>query len=275
MQQLITSLLTLGSFVSSLVAGFFSIYLGRRAALWLACVVNAIACAIQIGAPSPGVLYLGRLLLGFANGFLVTFSNIYTAEVAPPHMRGVMVALFAYWVNIGSILGAVVDNYTQSRMGPLSYRIPLSCLYVVPTLLFIALFFVPESPRWLLHRGKEEPARRALEKLRGSAFANVPSAFSSDAQRSSTEETASVGSASVVPSLLELEWAEMVKGVEEEKRTQSNVAAVHMFKGKFIVSDSILKTDWKLPLVDQVSTFAEHCCAMALLPAKPHLAFGS
>ncbi|CAL5870458.1 uncharacterized protein PFLUO_LOCUS4695 [Penicillium psychrofluorescens] len=146
-------------------------------------------------------------------------------------MRGVMVALFAYWVNIGSILGAVVDNYTQSRMGPLSYRIPLSCLYVVPTLLFIALFFVPESPRWLLHRGKEEPARRALEKLRGSAFANVPSAFSSDAQRSSTEETASVGSASVVPSLLELEWAEMVKGVEEEKRTQSNVAAVHMFKG--------------------------------------------
>lgn len=136
--------------------------------------MNAIPCGIQIGAPSPGVLYLGRLLLGFANGFLVTFSNIYTAEVAPPHMRGLMVALFAYWVNIGSILGAVIDNYTESRLGRLSYRIPLSCLYIVPTLLFIALFFVPESPRWLLHSGKEQQARKALEKLRGVLLQTYP-----------------------------------------------------------------------------------------------------
>lgn len=45
---------------------------------------------------SAGVLYFGRLLLGFANGFFVTFSNVYTAEAAPAHLRGVMVALFAY-----------------------------------------------------------------------------------------------------------------------------------------------------------------------------------
>jgi MFS family permease len=88
--------MTLGSFISSLVAGFFGAYLGRKDGLWLACALNAIAVAIQIATTSKGVLYLGRLLLGLANGFLVTFSNVYTAEASPAHLRGVMVALFAY-----------------------------------------------------------------------------------------------------------------------------------------------------------------------------------
>lgn len=95
-QQLITSLMTLGSFLSSLVAGFFSAYLGRKQALWLACGLNAIAVAIQIATTKKEVLYVGRLLLGLANGFFVTFSNVYTAEASPAHLRGVMVALFAY-----------------------------------------------------------------------------------------------------------------------------------------------------------------------------------
>ncbi|KAL2864127.1 general substrate transporter [Aspergillus lucknowensis] len=220
-QQLITSLLTLGSFVSSLVAGFFAAYLGRRQAIWLACIINAVACGIQIGAPSAGVLYVGRLLLGFANGFLVTFSNIYTAEASPAHMRGVMVALFAYWVNIGSIMGAVVDNKTKERMDHLSYQIPLACLYIVPTLLFVALFFVPESPRWLLHRGNTQAARKALEQLRGTSYATLRMSSAPDG---ATDDA-------VAPALLEVEWAEMVKGVEEEKRTEGSVAGLDMFRG--------------------------------------------
>jgi MFS family permease len=97
-QQLIASLLTLGSFLSALLAGSFAAYFGRRQGLWCACVLSAVACAIQIGTESTGVLYLGRLLLGIANGFLVTFSNVYTSEASPAHLRGVFVALFAYWV---------------------------------------------------------------------------------------------------------------------------------------------------------------------------------
>ena len=89
-----TSLLTLGSFVSSLVAGYFAAYLGRREGLWAACVLNAVACGIQIGTTSTGALYVGRLLLGFANGFLVTFSNVYTSEASPAHLRGVIVYVY-------------------------------------------------------------------------------------------------------------------------------------------------------------------------------------
>ncbi|OCL06225.1 hypothetical protein AOQ84DRAFT_224041 [Glonium stellatum] len=203
-QQLITSLLTLGSFVSSLAAGVFGSYFGRKPALWTACLLNAIACAIQIATTNAGVLYLGRLILGFANGFFVTFSNVYTAEASPAHLRGVMVALFAYWVNIGSLFGAIVDNYTKDRMDKGSYRIPIACLYIIPALLSILLFWVPESPRWLLHRGRDAEARRALEALRYGA---------------------------VEGEFLEFEWTEMLKGVEEEKRISKKSALLDMFRG--------------------------------------------
>lgn len=140
-----------------------------------------------------------------------------------------MVALFAYWVNIGSIMGAVVDNKTKERLDELSYRIPLSCLYVVPTLLFIALFFVPESPRWLLHRGKEQDARKALEQLRGASYARL---LASEGSESGDE-------GGVVPTLLEVEWVEMIKGVEEEKREQGSVSALDMFRGKIFPSSRL------------------------------------
>ncbi|RDL32040.1 Uncharacterized protein BP5553_09442 [Venustampulla echinocandica] len=155
-QQLITSLLTLGAFLSSLVAGIFAGYFGRKAALWCACVVNCAGLATQIATTNKGVIYLGRILLGLSNGFLVTFSNIYTSEVAPAHLRGVMVAFFTFWVNVGSLVGSVVNYYCAKMMDKRSYVIPLALLYIVPVALAMGLLFVPESPRWLLYQGKDK-----------------------------------------------------------------------------------------------------------------------
>lgn len=87
-------------------------------------------------------------------------------------------------------------------MSKLSYQIPLACLYVVPTILAVGLFFVQESPRWLLHYGEREAARRALETLRNS----------------NGDE-------------LEFEWAEMIRGVEEERRIAKATPFFDMFKG--------------------------------------------
>ncbi|KAK7724477.1 hypothetical protein SLS57_004232 [Botryosphaeria dothidea] len=202
-QQLISSLLTLGSFLSSLVAGVFAHFYGRKVALWTACVLNAIACIIQIASENKGAIYVGRLILGFANGFLVTFSNVYTSEASPAHLRAVMVALFAYWVNIGSIVGAAITNATKSRLDKASYQIPIGALSIVPVFLAVGLLFVPESPRYLLDKGKTEQARKALRTLRGD---------------------------SVAPEFIELEWAEMVKGIEEEKRLATTVGVLDMFK---------------------------------------------
>ena len=51
-----------------------------------------------------------------------------------------------------------------------SWRIPLSLFYVVPTLIALSIFFIPESPRWLLRQGRTDEAKAALHKLRDGAF---------------------------------------------------------------------------------------------------------
>lgn len=115
--------------------------------------------------------------------------------------------VFTNWckgVNIGSIIGSVVDNFTRVHLDKSSYQIPLGCLYIVPTILGIGLFFVPESPRWLLHKGRDAQARRSLEILRGN---------------------------SVGQEYIELEWAEMVRGVEEEKKIAKSIGFLDMFRG--------------------------------------------
>lgn len=203
-QQLIASLLTLGSFLSSMLAGFFSHWFGRRQGLWLACALNIVSCIIMIATTSKGVLYFGRLLIGISNGFLVTFSNIYTSEAAPAHLRGVIVALFAWWVNVGSICGSVIVNYTRVWLDKRSYQVPMGCLLIVPVILSVALWYVPESPRHLIYNGHDEAAKRALFHLRGD---------------------------STVGNNIEVEWAEMQRGIEEERNNAKSVGFIDMFRG--------------------------------------------
>ena len=55
-----------------------------------------------------------------------------------------------------------MDNYTAPIAGKASYLIPLGLIYIVPFIIAGGLFFIPESPRWLMEQGKVEKARRSL-----------------------------------------------------------------------------------------------------------------
>lgn len=211
---MITSLLTLGAFFSSLVAGVFSIYFGRKVGLWVACVFTAVGVVIQMVTEDKGTIYAGRLVLGIGNGFLMTFSNIYCAEVAPAHLRAVMVGLTTEWTLVGSILAAVITNATQARPDKTSYQIPLGTLLILPVLLAIGLFFVPESPRYLVTKGRLASAKKSLETLRAGALTTYE---------------------------LEVECAEMIKGIEEEQRMAKSVGPLDMFRGKRL---AMPECDW-------------------------------
>lgn len=203
-QQLISSFLTIGTIVGVLLAGPFAARFGRKPAIWAAAATSMVACGIQVGTHNLAGLYAGRIVLGLSNGFFILFSNTYTVEVSPARHRAILASFFGFWVNIGSILGGVADNYTKSIISRLSYQIPLASLFAIPFLLSVFMLFVPESPRWLLLHGKTEEARRALESLRGS---------------------------SVTSDLINEEYIEMQRGIDEEKELASSVTYLDMFKG--------------------------------------------
>ncbi|KAI3337506.1 MFS transporter [Xylariaceae sp. AK1471] len=165
-QQLVSSLMTIGTLISSLLVGPFSSRFGRKAGLWAASLLNFIATAIMLGTISVGALYFARLLLGISVGWFLTFSQLYVHEVAPAHLRGVTFAVYQCQLSIGSIVGATVDYSTHEIQSRRSYQIPLAIFFVAPAIQTIALFFFPDSPRWLAVQGREDEAETALRRLR-------------------------------------------------------------------------------------------------------------
>lgn len=146
-QQLMTSFINVGTIIGVFLTGPFAKYFGRRPGIWAACLVNFVAAAVQVGTTDRAGLYAGRVLIGIANGYFITFANVYVAEVAPAHLRGLLVSFFGVWVSIGSVMGTIADNYSKVYLNKLCYQIPLASLFAVPIFLCILLFFVPESPR--------------------------------------------------------------------------------------------------------------------------------
>ena len=89
-----------------------------------------------------------------------------TKECTPARYRGLMISVFQIWTSIGVLIGTVVDNATHDMEGRNSYLIPLATIYFVPVLMSIGLFFIPESPRWLMLVDKPDQANKAMYWLR-------------------------------------------------------------------------------------------------------------
>ncbi|KAI0905462.1 MFS monosaccharide transporter-like protein [Ustulina deusta] len=172
-QQLISSLMILGAFISSSTAGLTAKYFGRKMSLWIACIGVFVSTAVMQTTTQIGGLYAGRLIIGLANGLLMTHAQLYIQECSPGRYRGFGISIFTYWVSVGSLVGAVVDNFAAKIHNRNAYIIPLGIVHVIPLILTIGLFFIPESPRWLAAsiliyavEGRMDDAERALRRLR-------------------------------------------------------------------------------------------------------------
>ncbi|KAE9380868.1 putative maltose permease [Stipitochalara longipes BDJ] len=165
-QQLISSLMVVGAFVTAVSAGLTAKFIGRKAAIWIACILCLLGDILMMTTTSIGVLYLGRLIVGLSNGLFNTFGQLYIQECAPAKYRGMMIGAATYWIVFGSLIGTIVDNFTVPLAGKISYIIPLGVILIMPVVLAVGLFFLPESPRWLLQTHQEDKARIALKRLR-------------------------------------------------------------------------------------------------------------
>ncbi|KAB5513404.1 general substrate transporter [Coniochaeta sp. 2T2.1] len=165
-QQLITSLMTLGAFISSGTAGVSATKFGRRHCLWLACVLCCIANILMMATTNVGALYTGRFLIGLANGYFMTFSQLYIHETSPAKYRGLFLTVFQFFTSFGAVIGGIIDWATAKRPDKSAFLIPLSIVYVVPVIVGIVMFFIPESPRWLILQGRYKDGVKALERIR-------------------------------------------------------------------------------------------------------------
>ncbi len=157
------SAVLMGAMAGSLLSVQLADRLGRKRINILASLVFVLGSAITAIAPSPEWLIGGRLLLGLAIG-VVSFSvPMYIAEIAPSEIRGRLVTFFQLAITIGILVSYMCGYaFADSENG---WRLMFGAGFVPAALLLVGMFMVPESPRWLVSKGRTDEALVVLNRI--------------------------------------------------------------------------------------------------------------
>ena len=159
-----------GAMAGNLSAGVFSDRYGRRAMLRVTAVLFLGSALLAASSTSFTMFVLARICSGIAVGAAILTAPVYIAEIAPAGRRGSLVSLNQLMIVIG-ISASSLSNYLLLDTGSDNWRWMLG-VQAVPALLFLLLLgMVPESPRWLLGKGRDPQALDVLGSLHGGATA--------------------------------------------------------------------------------------------------------
>ncbi|GMF60558.1 unnamed protein product [Phytophthora fragariaefolia] len=139
--------------------------MGRRPVILLSSAMFALGSGLMAAAQSFEALLAGRLVVGVAIGFASMTVPLYIAEVSPPDMRGRLVSLNTALVTGGQffsgVLGALLADVDDG------WRYMLGLAAVPATVQFLGFLLLPESPRYLIGKGRMDEASTVLKKIRG------------------------------------------------------------------------------------------------------------
>ncbi|XP_055883385.1 proton myo-inositol cotransporter-like isoform X2 [Biomphalaria glabrata] len=152
--------------IFALFAGFTCDYLGRKITIMIASLVFVAGAVVMGAAQSKEMLLVGRIVVGAGIGFASMTVPVYIAEAAPSSIRGRLVTLNQLFITIGILISSVVAGGFNS-MKPEGWRYMLGLAGVPGIIQFVGFIFLPESPRWLVAKGKDEKARKVLRQIRG------------------------------------------------------------------------------------------------------------
>ena len=170
----------IGSIAGVLCAGALSDYLGRKKTMLISAAlfsISAIGCAV-CGSFDGLVVY--RIIGGVGIGIVSIVSPIYISEVAPAKMRGTLVSLYQLAVTVGFLFAYMANWMIDANIDPTitgdvslwekmmnteAWRGMLGSETLPALLFFFIIFFIPESPKWLLVKGMQEKAAGILGRI--------------------------------------------------------------------------------------------------------------
>ena len=168
----------LGCIPGAMCAGFLSDRFGRKKLLFLCALLYAVSGLLSAIPRTFEQFLAARFISGLGIGASSMICPVYIAEIAPEKWRGRLGSLFQLGIVSGIFLTLFVNKVIQSMGDDVwntayGWRWMLG-MEVVPAAAFIALLFaVPESPRWLAQRGREDEARAILKRVGGAEHAGI------------------------------------------------------------------------------------------------------
>ncbi|KAM5375789.1 hypothetical protein ACJZ2D_005845 [Fusarium nematophilum] len=140
---------------------------GRRIIVLLMNTICIGGVLLSLFARNYGETLGGRMLIQTHVGMEAYLVPMYVAELVPAAIRGAMVATYALSHIFAAFLASVITNFTSRIDGHASWRIPIGLIMIFPATVLVTSFLVPESPRWLLRKGRFEEAVNNIYYLRG------------------------------------------------------------------------------------------------------------
>ncbi|KAF4960747.1 hypothetical protein FSARC_10376 [Fusarium sarcochroum] len=163
-----------GSIAAAPTVPFTTDLLGRRAGMFTGSVIIIIGTCIQATAKGMPQFMGGRFLLGFGVSYCCIAAPTYVSELAHPKWRGTLTGLYNCMWPVGAIIAGWVTYGAAFIENDDGWRIPVWVQLVTSGIVSIFVFFLPESPRWLIANDKHDQAAAILAKLHGEGSVDHP-----------------------------------------------------------------------------------------------------
>ncbi|UNI17987.1 hypothetical protein JDV02_004289 [Purpureocillium takamizusanense] len=169
---ILINMYNIGSIISYLFSPYMADILGRKPTIMVGCIIMVVGSCITAFAKNYGMYIGGRFILGFGNSLSQICSPMLLTEICHPQHRGPLTTVYNCLWNLGSLLVSVIGWGTASIPSDWSWR-SITFLQAAPSLLQLAgIWWVPESPRFLVHKDRSDEALAMLVKHHGGGDPN-------------------------------------------------------------------------------------------------------
>ncbi|ODQ82041.1 hypothetical protein BABINDRAFT_32637 [Babjeviella inositovora NRRL Y-12698] len=188
-KQFITSATSLGALIGAIFAGILADLYGRKKVILGSNVLFLWGAAMQTGCHTVWVMIGGRFIMGFGVGIGSLIAPLYISETAPTHFRGRLVVINCLSITGGQLVAyAIGAGVTHLHNG---WRLLVGLSLIPPAVQFVMFFFLPDTPRYLISKGKLEEAKSVLARTHSDAS---PELIEAKVQEMSLTVTSMAGS---------------------------------------------------------------------------------
>ncbi|KAK8043255.1 general substrate transporter [Apiospora phragmitis] len=155
-----------GAILGTIFNMLFANALGRRKTIFIGALVSVLGSSLQAGAVNMTMLIVGRFIGGVAVGQLTSTIPMYASELSEAKHRGMLSGLLQLMLSWGFFVAQWVGYGCSFISTQFSWRFPLAFQNIPGLILISGIFFLQESPRWLIEKDRADDARRSLQRLR-------------------------------------------------------------------------------------------------------------
>lgn len=163
LQESIVSMAVAGAIIGAAIGGWTNDKFGRRRSILVADFLFFVGAVIMASAPNPALLIIGRVFVGLGVGMASMTSPLYISEASPAKIRGALVSTNGFLITGGQFLSYLINLAFTNAPG--TWRWMLGIAGIPAFVQFVLMLLLPESPRWLYRKGRQEEANMTLRKI--------------------------------------------------------------------------------------------------------------